>query len=731
MKKLTNIFILFIIFSGYAFTQDYIWKPIPSFRDPLIIRFFTNQKGFILGSNYESQTTNGGIIWTDPGYIEFLNYSNVSFNNSTFPDSVNGWISAGSNYFLRTTNSGNLWMRRQIDTLCSVISSISFIDINTGWIIFPTGNTCRIKKSTNTGYTWKNIYINYPSDSNTVQQLLMISANKGFIINKNGIISLTTNGGINWNNTNLSNNYLVKIQFFDLQNGVILCKNNSIYKTTDGGVSWIAAGNTITNATNMIFINLSTGWISRVETSSSYLYQSTNGGVNWNLNLTLYNLSIKDVYFKDNNSGWIIINDGTIMKTINGGINWDLLYNFPPLNLTSIFYSNENTGWVLSSKFNNQQSKIFKSTDAGLNWYQNFSIGNNPVRKIRFINGTTGFVICDSGTVFRTTNFGQNWYSVYLGYFSIKDIAFANNNTGWICGQGGRIFKTVNSGINWVQQTSETLKNLNSISALNENLVYIVGDSARLLKTTNGGTNWSVTQVNNYLTFNHIKFTSIQTGYITGYLYSIGYPVGFPIVDRCIFKTTDGGQYWFNSLHVSRIGSEDMHYNGVWFTDDLRGWAYTTYGDLLYTSNGGTNWIVQFTFPGSSYPFSYNDMNFLNQYTGWTVCSNGYILTTGTINVGIKKLASEIPKDMQLYQNYPNPFNSASIILFDIIKHGQVKLVIYDILGKEVTIIVNNKLSPGKYSYNFQSGGLSSGIYFYQLNFEDNFIITKKMIVVR
>ncbi|MFQ5584456.1 MAG: kelch repeat-containing protein [Calditrichia bacterium] len=84
----------------------------------------------------------------------------------------------------------------------------------------------------------------------------------------------------------------------------------------------------------------------------------------------------------------------------------------------------------------------------------------------------------------------------------------------------------------------------------------------------------------------------------------------------------------------------------------------------------------------------------------------------------------------RLHQNYPNPFNPTTTISYSIPKSGYVKLKIYDMLGKEVKTLVNQFQSMGSYSFSFDAGNLSSGIYIYKLK-ADDYMATKKMILLR
>ena len=97
---------------------------------------------------------------------------------------------------------------------------------------------------------------------------------------------------------------------------------------------------------------------------------------------------------------------------------------------------------------------------------------------------------------------------------------------------------------------------------------------------------------------------------------------------------------------------------------------------------------------------------------------------------GIPRYSTEVPVRYELFNNYPNPFNPSTKIRFDITERTNVKLVVYNSAGEEVTVLVNNVLGTGKYEVTFTALNLSSGIYFYRL-ITDNFSDTRKMILVK
>lgn len=93
-------------------------------------------------------------------------------------------------------------------------------------------------------------------------------------------------------------------------------------------------------------------------------------------------------------------------------------------------------------------------------------------------------------------------------------------------------------------------------------------------------------------------------------------------------------------------------------------------------------------------------------------------------------LYNSIPKNFKLSQNYPNPFNPTTTINYSVAKESSVSIKIYDLMGREVATLVNEKKEPGTYEVNFNALNLSSGIYFYRMS-AGEFTSIKKMTVLK
>ncbi|MFA7360062.1 MAG: T9SS type A sorting domain-containing protein [Candidatus Kapaibacterium sp.] len=97
---------------------------------------------------------------------------------------------------------------------------------------------------------------------------------------------------------------------------------------------------------------------------------------------------------------------------------------------------------------------------------------------------------------------------------------------------------------------------------------------------------------------------------------------------------------------------------------------------------------------------------------------------------GIVNVKSEIPTSYSLKQNYPNPFNPNTVIRFSLPSVSQISLKVYDVMGREVQSLVNEKLQAGTYETTFDGSGLNSGVYFYKL-MTDGFTETRRMLLVK
>jgi hypothetical protein len=169
-----------------------------------------------------------------------------------------------------------------------------------------------------------------------------------------------------------------------------------------------------------------------------------------------------------------------------------------------------------------------------------------------------------------------------------------------------------------------------------------------------------------------------------------------------------------------------------WLQGDL-----TDYATVKYNNDGVEQWAVRYHRPPDGNEFAIgvhvsNDGQVYVSGEGEVASNPSEIITIkySQSPADIQEINSEMPSSYSLQQNYPNPFNPSTRIKFQIVEPGNVNLKVYDILGNEITTLVNEEISAGTYEATFDAAGLSSGIYFYTL-VAGSFTETKKMILLK
>ena len=404
------------------------------------------------------------------------------------------------------------------------------------------------------------------------------------------------------------------------------------------------------------------------------------------------NHSVECVHFFNAQTGILGGGFGTFARTTNGGINWIHINNNENNHYESIFFINSNIGWISGGFYNSSFTieLVRKTTNGGITWDSAYFDSDARVWDIQFINETTGFMA--GKYLKKTINGGLNWFVIdnTNDVFINHSIFFINTMTGWASKYYGDIY----SGI--------------SVS--------------KILKTSDGGQNW-ITQIidssNSNNSFNDIQFLNENTGYVAKT--TLG-----------VMKTINGGQNWF------AVFSNSSGYK-LFFINENTGWV-GIWNYILKTTNAGANWLSEFLYQGCYF----RGMFFMNELTGWTsgmtnISQPKLYKTTNGGTSAIIKYSENVPSNYSLSQNYPNPFNPTTKIRFEIPndlsflrkqESSKVSLVVYDILGKEITTLVNEQLKPGTYEVTFDGSNLSSGIYFYQLNAGD-YTKTMKMLMIK
>jgi hypothetical protein len=180
--------------------------------------------------------------------------------------------------------------------------------------------------------------------------------------------------------------------------------------------------------------------------------------------------------------------------------------------------------------------------------------------------------------------------------------------------------------------------------------------------------------------------------------------------------------------------------NSLWkvaFADERCGFAVGDTGLILRSADGGFIWSGEF----AKTEHDLFGLRVLDDTVAWVAGDNRTILLTGTPHRSPTSAALDdpamLPEEMYLEQNYPNPFNGLTHIGYSVgvasVQSpvvGLVRLVVYDLLGREVAVLMDEDKTAGSYSVRFDASGLASGVYVYRLS-TSNGTLSRKMLLLR
>jgi photosystem II stability/assembly factor-like uncharacterized protein len=680
----------------------------------------------------------------------------------------------------KTTNGGAIWFK---DNFAGV-TPCEFYKIR-----FDRNNPVRVHaacdsgyfRSDNSGATWVRRYMGCITDVETVYG----NPNIIYIAEKNptgpsGILK-STNGGNNFSRITFLGNGLPDV---NLDRSVI-CTGNSpnivytmlgdgatqapkgVYKSTNSGANWTNI--TPQNVQGQGF------WDPRVEYKSvitvcpsdpnivmvgvTAMFRSTNGGQSWvrHAENELHGDHHR-MEWKDNNTVYSA-NDGGVAVSTDKGITWSTTINILPITQFYHFDVGVSNKRVISG--GTQDNGTVLTQNLGNSWTR-IDGGDGGGNEIDPANSNDIFITVNAaGNIafrrFRTTNSGLSWSDITSNLPPHNDWvpAIESDKTPpiWLYTNGGpHMFKSTNFGANWITMNSTAFPTPYVLNFAVTRYVSGTGSivyaclkdgleggnhSGKLLRVYDNGT-WYERSAGLPQSGTWVRNVAVHPTNI-----NIAYALMNGFSGQKVFKTTNRGITWTNITgNLPNVPVSDLVPHP---TDNNKLYLSSEYG-CFKTTNGGVNW------------FRWNNgmPGILPEYvlTGWnavivndlktidSTLQNGkyYVLAathgrgiwmreiSGDDPIGI--INNSTPVAFKLSQNYPNPFNPSTKIDYSIAKGSIVKIVVYDILGRVVKTLVNEKETPGSYTIEFNAANLSSGIYFYRLETEA-FRDVKKMILVK
>ena len=375
-------------------------------------------------------------------------------------------------------------------------------------------------------------------------------------------------------------------------------------------------------------------------------------------------------------------------------------------------------------------------------WFDNRD-GN---QEIYYNRSTDGGVIWGADT--RLTNFvGNSSYPSITVSGSVVHIVWMDDRDG-----NTEIYykRSSDAGVSWGTDTRLTnnsaYSDLPSV-AVSGSIVHVVWTDTRddnngeiyYKRSTDAGVSWDAdTRLTNNASWSQLSSVAVS-GSLVHVVWVDNRDGNYEIYYK---NSTDGGIIWGTDLRLTNNSAESW-YPSVAVSGSTVHVVFDDYRDPLReiyykkSPDGGVSWGVDTRLTNNPSDSRLPNVAVFGTvvYVAFNDNRDGnfeiYFKRDPTGNpIGIQNISTEIPSSFSLKQNYPNPFNPTTKIKFDVVRLSDVKIVVYDVTGREVSTLVNESLQPGTYETTFDASALSSGIYFYILTAGD-FKETKRMSLLK
>jgi hypothetical protein len=407
------------------------------------------------------------------------------------------------------------------------------------------------------------------------------------------------------------------------------------------------------------------------------------------------------------------------------GKTYSLAYSTNTVGDTMLFAGTDG-GWVFRTT-NNGDSWI--EIDGGTWWRippdTGFTRGEirQLVTQLNGSGGTSLFAVTSYNELFRSINSDTNWtlLNVGIGHRRISTILIYGAQL--FAGTDSGLYRSTDSGISWTTNSNTlTPYRVYSLTVIPSDSVetgLLAGTSIGIYRSSDNGSTW--TALDTLARDCH----SIVVGHN-----AIGELRCYAIFLDDVVYSADTGQTW---TPTSRLIPFTNYYVTCLAVHDTILYAGTNLYGMYYSVNGGTNW-GNANYGLGNWPV----YAFAECYGYLFIGTDSHVGSYSSVSrrplpetiTGVKDKGEQNPSTFCLNQNYPNPFNPTTHIKFDLKNNGFVKLTVYDILGREVKILVNEYRRTGKYEVEWNAESFPSGIYFYKIQ-AGMFVDVKKMLLIR
>ena len=670
-------------------------------------------------------STNGAASWTNvrKGLPRTAVFALVSVVEAVF-------AACGKDGVFRSTDNGTNWIAVNNGLAGQEVVSLAA----DGTSLFA-GASGTVFRSLNSGGTWSEVSNGLPQYLSRVHALLVARRSPigtdVFAATSLGVFC-SSDSGDHWAPTGMADREVFALASQDSL--LFAATQQHIMISSNGGVNW-TAGNPIgtdghISSLAMRGTSLFAGSAIYNDWYGSYRYgvqRSTDNGASWEL-AALQNTPVHTLAFCD--SCLYAGTDNGVFVSTDNGTNWSAA------NLGLTARSVTSVARCGSLIFVGTSQGVFRSRDSGSTW-DAAGLSNHDVSSL-LLDGKfllAGFSVGAFDCImYRSSDSGATWTGVDIdlsrsidGFTACGVSAFGRNDTVLFAGVpdrgtiDGGVYESADQGVHWKRADAGLItSDVWSLAATGRTLLA-GSDSGRVFLSTDGGAEWSPFSIMG--TKSRVQSLAIVDTSFVASTESDG-----------VFRSTNSGLSWEatnDGLTDSQITTGSLV---VWDATLLAG----TQGSGIYmSSDQGGHWeSANSGLPESAYISALNvsegDLVAAVENAGvWMRPLSQLITSSANSN------ATDLPLTFSLEQNYPNPFNPSTVIKYTVggtrgwgLGVSDISLVVYDVLGRTVATLVNERKLPGTYEVMFDGSALASGVYFCRMVAGD-FCQTRKLLLLK